>query len=614
MLLPETSAAGPSTEEKDTDNELDVFKGFQKPRVPEPRTFLRPETASSSKGRMRPPEPEGMSPSETRGAESSSSARTPWHSAQEVPKERDEWYRKRGARGRTRRNYSHRSDTRGLGREPIEKRNRDLRTTVTSRMRKRRRENPEEDEPKEGEEREEPEEHGYDLDQMSLSGDPEWSSESPEEREAEESGDLGMFEVIGENEKIRGIVPIRASLSQTCRICKKAITEGNYIVKAQKHGWIHAHCCRTNLDSLRLDRVGHKGTGKASRDKTVPPLPKPAKIPAPVPEGDDMPNLVGSSSEEEPASRKYGTAACIGIMAMMITALSVMETPKVLAASSAGLEAVDMNASNETCECFIEEVKIAEDRSDLRQLTHGTIGVLALVLGLKLWRYLKKARSSQAAVEGQESDTDSEWSRVDDEAVQMVEEEDEDDVAVAAVEPYGSWTRFNYDTGAAISVFPKRNLPAEAVRALRTNGKKYRSACGKSIPDLGGVRITGEAEDGCPRAISTRVADVHKPLISASSTAGHLNAWISKKGQGGYLIPAASKTAKKVQRLLDSAALDPAESIMQLYEEQGTYNFYLDTSKGDISSVSLEAEAQKLTRKELEEAYARGPPGQPKRA
>jgi hypothetical protein len=262
------------------------------------------------------------------------------------------------------------------------------------------------------------------------------------------------------------------------------------------------------------------------------------------------------------------------------------------------------------------EIEPADEGWNLRGLQYGSLGLLALGLGCLLKRCLKRGpdeKSEELENDPDEdgSETDSEWSQVD-AGIQMVE--DEEDGAVAAVEPDSNWTRFNYDTGAAISVFPKRCLPAEAVRALKANGKKYRSACGQSIPDLGGVRITGEGEDGWPRALSTRVADVHKPLISASSTAGHLNAWISKKGQGGFLIPAAGKTAKKIQRMLDNAALDPAESIMQLYEEQGTYNFYLDTSKGDISSLSLQAEAQKLTRKELEEAYARGPPGQPMRA
>ena len=90
-----------------------------------------------------------------------------------------------------------------------------------------------------------------------------------------------------------------------------------------------------------------------------------------------------------------------------------------------------------------------------------------------------------------------------------------------------------------------------------------------------------------------------------------MSAWISKKGDNSYLIPAMGKVAHKIQQLLDKEARQNSAYIMHLYEEEGTYNFWLKTSEGDISSLTLEEEARKLSREELEEAYAKGPSGQP---
>ena len=180
---------------------------------------------------------------------------------------------------------------------------------------------------------------------------------------------------------------------------------------------------------------------------------------------------------------------------------------------------------------------------------------------------------------------------------------------INSVDTQDGWIRFNYDTGAAVSVYPEDMISPEVRRGLATNGRSYRSACGKIVPDLGGVRIVGEAEDGYQRALKARIAKVSKPLISASSTTGHLTAWIAKKGEQSFLIPASGKVTGKIQQILNAEAKKKSSYLMALYEEDGTYNFWLNTRKGDISGLTLSEEAKKLSREELEQAYAKGPHG-----
>ena len=126
----------------------------------------------------------------------------------------------------------------------------------------------------------------------------------------------------------------------------------------------------------------------------------------------------------------------------------------------------------------------------------------------------------------------------EEDAVNMIHTEDEHSEAILAnIEAQGGWRQFNYDTGAAMTVFPKRELNESMLRELKTNGKNYRSACGKVVPDLGGSRITGYSESGILRTVKARVAEVQKPLVSASQTADKVTAWIARKGQRSYVIP-----------------------------------------------------------------------------
>ena len=78
------------------------------------------------------------------------------------------------------------------------------------------------------------------------------------------------------------------------------------------------------------------------------------------------------------------------------------------------------------------------------------------------------------------------------------------------------------------------------------------------------------------------------------------------------MIPKDSKVAKKIQQLIEQAWFTPGESLMSLEEDDGTYSFWINTEAGEIASLSLEDGSKKISRKELERAYARqGPPGPP---
>ena len=130
----------------------------------------------------------------------------------------------------------------------------------------------------------------------------------------------------------------------------------------------------------------------------------------------------------------------------------------------------------------------------------------------------------------------------------------------------------------------------------------------KSGPRFG---ITGYSESGILRTVKARVAEVQKPLVSASQTADKVTAWIARKGQRSYLIPAQGKVANKIQKILDASSWEDDSYLMQLRESNVTYKFWLNTQGGSIASLSLEEEARTLSRSQLEQAYTRGPQGHP---
>ena len=70
------------------------------------------------------------------------------------------------------------------------------------------------------------------------------------------------------------------------------------------------------------------------------------------------------------------------------------------------------------------------------------------------------------------------------------------------------------------------------------------------------------------------MADVHKPLISASKCLGFGRIAVLD-ANGGNLIPQGSKVGKAVQAILEKANAAEQRSWIPVYQEQGVYNFYL---------------------------------------
>ena len=172
------------------------------------------------------------------------------------------------------------------------------------------------------------------------------------------------------------------------------------------------------------------------------------------------------------------------------------------------------------------------------------------------------------------------------------------------------WVKMNYDTGAAITAFPKDFAPS----AVQGNGCKYKTATGELTEDQGALRITGEDEGRSLRRLTGRLTDVHKPLVSASSCASHgQNGWVSKGG--GWLIPENSATSWKIQKILAKDAAKKAHKMIPLYEERGVYNFYVkaNTRRGKIEVLEgqQEADVKSLSKEALEKEVLRlrGPSG-----
>ena len=93
-----------------------------------------------------------------------------------------------------------------------------------------------------------------------------------------------------------------------------------------------------------------------------------------------------------------------------------------------------------------------------------------------------------------------------------------DDADTADICEFGQQTddkqgaKFNLDSGAALSAFPRSFAP----EGLRGNGAKCKMASGQEIQDEGFIRMRGTDESGHLRSLSGRVAGVHKALVAAS--------------------------------------------------------------------------------------------------
>lgn len=132
------------------------------------------------------------------------------------------------------------------------------------------------------------------------------------------------------------------------------------------------------------------------------------------------------------------------------------------------------------------------------------------------------------------------------------------------------WSRFNLDTGAAVTVFPE-GLAEPTGSASRNT---YKTASGEFVEDLGEGIVSGLGEDGCSRRLRGRIAQVHKPLIAASAACEVGNIIILVK-DGGSILPIKHPLAKSIVKMVDSHPRRDGEGAVPLYVERGVYNFYL---------------------------------------
>ena len=139
------------------------------------------------------------------------------------------------------------------------------------------------------------------------------------------------------------------------------------------------------------------------------------------------------------------------------------------------------------------------------------------------------------------------------------------------------WIKLNYDSGAAVTAFPKSGVPQEISQA--ESSSNYKTAGGQLVPDLGGVKLTAEDENCQLRKMHGRVSEVHKSLISASKSAEMgQNGWPTKGG--GWIVPEKSKASEQIHKILELEAAKPDSKMIPLYEERGVYNFYLKMTPG----------------------------------
>ena len=131
------------------------------------------------------------------------------------------------------------------------------------------------------------------------------------------------------------------------------------------------------------------------------------------------------------------------------------------------------------------------------------------------------------------------------------------------------WLKFTYDTGAAITAFP----PGVGRATGEANENTYATASGEIIEDQGGAELDGTTELGKGMRLAGRRADVKKLLLAAGQAHRRGHFTILGRG-GGYILPAGSALARRVQQIMEQEAPYVGDAV-PLYEERGTYVGYL---------------------------------------
>ena len=171
------------------------------------------------------------------------------------------------------------------------------------------------------------------------------------------------------------------------------------------------------------------------------------------------------------------------------------------------------------------------------------------------------------------------------------------------------WVKLNLDTGAAVTAFPESMAPP----GLQGNGQNYKTATGQLTPDKGQVVLRGYSENNRKMKVTARVAEVHKPLLSASRVVnGGQCIWLSSGG--GWLIEKGDVAARQVERILWQNGMRGKSTFVPIYEEKGVYNIYLkkeriealdDTSSKGGDVQALTKGLKECSREELEKEILR---------
>ena len=143
------------------------------------------------------------------------------------------------------------------------------------------------------------------------------------------------------------------------------------------------------------------------------------------------------------------------------------------------------------------------------------------------------------------------------------------------------WRKFNWDTGCATTVFPRKEFSELDSAKDQVN---CRTASGEVVTASGRIIVKGGDEHGRQRRVKGRLADVHKTLVSAGEVAVQgYDGWVGS--DGGYLMPRTGKIAEGLRQEFARVVKRHGEAdLLPLYLEQGVYNFYL---RGDAGSAEL---------------------------
>ena len=145
------------------------------------------------------------------------------------------------------------------------------------------------------------------------------------------------------------------------------------------------------------------------------------------------------------------------------------------------------------------------------------------------------------------------------------------------------WIRCNLDTGASVTVFPKKMFEEDT---LEEDGMKLKTASGEVINGYGETTLHGRDTEGVIRKLKGKVSDVHKVLVSASKM--HEKGYSTWLGPGGgEIIPLNHPINRELGRAYHTAVRRfGKEGVIPVTGENGVYNFFIKEEKRGVGVPS----------------------------